>query len=87
MAPGIVQRKVGAAPSPDEPEWKMVERDLRELESIRGARYHVLHVSSRKTVQLVRAAKAQGLQVTAEVRRITCISIVKPSIPTTRHLK
>jgi dihydroorotase len=45
----------------------MVERDLRELRKHPRARYHVLHVSSAKTVELVRAAKAEGLRVTAEV--------------------
>lgn len=67
MAPGPIQVKVGAAPYPDEPEWKMVERDLRELKKHPKARYHVLHVSSRRTLALVKAAKEQGLKVTAEV--------------------
>lgn len=67
LAPGSVQRKVGAAPYPDEPEWKMVERDIRELRKHPGARYHVLHVSSHKTLDFVKQAKAQGLHVTAEV--------------------
>ncbi len=67
LAPGPVQEKVGAKPYPDEPEWKMVERDLRELRKHPGARYHVLHVSSRHTLELVRQAKDEGLNVTAEV--------------------
>jgi dihydroorotase len=66
LAPGPIQRKVGASPYPDEPEWKMVERDLRELRKHPRARYHVLHVSAAKTVELVREAKREGLQVTAE---------------------
>jgi dihydroorotase len=67
LAPGSIQRAVGATPYPDEPEWRMVERDLRELKKHRGARYHVLHVSSHKTLDLVKQAKAQGLHVSAEV--------------------
>ncbi|NJL25073.1 MAG: dihydroorotase [Calothrix sp. SM1_5_4] len=67
LAPGPVQLRVGAAPYPDEPEWKMVERDLRELRKHPRARYHVLHVSSRRTLDLVRSARKEGLQVTAEV--------------------
>lgn len=62
-----MQEKVGAAPYPDEPEWKMVERDLRELQKHSKARYHVLHVSSRRTLDYVRKARSQGLKVTAEV--------------------
>lgn len=67
MAPGPAQKKSGATPYPDEPEWKMVERDLRELRKHPGARYHVLHVSSRRTLDLVQKAKHEGLKVTAEV--------------------
>jgi dihydroorotase len=67
LAPGPIQEKVGAAPYPDEPEWKMVERDLRCLKKYPRARYHVLHVSSRRTLDFVRAARAQGLKVSAEV--------------------
>ncbi len=67
MAPGPVQKAVGASPYPDEPEWKMVERDIRELAKHPGARYHVLHVSSRKTLEFVKAARAKGLKVSAEV--------------------
>ncbi|MGE4131497.1 MAG: dihydroorotase [Bdellovibrionales bacterium] len=67
LAPGSIQKKVGAKPYPDEPEWQMVERDLRELRRHPDARYHVLHVSSRRTLDLIRMAKKEGLRVTAEV--------------------
>lgn len=67
LAPGPVQRKLGAIPYPDEPEWKMVERDLNVLRRHSKAHYHVLHVSSRKTLDLVKKAKSEGLHVTAEV--------------------
>lgn len=66
LAPGSVQRQVGATPYPDEPEWKMVERDLKELRKHPKARYHVLHVSSRRTLDFVAEAKREGLKVTAE---------------------
>ncbi len=67
LAPGPVQAKVGAKAYPDEPEWKMVERDIRELRKYPRSRYHVLHVSSRHTLKLVARAKEEGLNVTAEV--------------------
>jgi dihydroorotase len=67
LAPGPVQAKVGATPYPDEPEWKMVERDLRELERHPKARYHVLHVSSRKSLELVKEGRKKGLRVSCEV--------------------
>ena len=44
----------------------MVARDL-ELVEWTGARYHVAHVSTARTVALVRDAKRRGLPVTCEV--------------------
>ena len=39
---------------------------LDALRNIKGARLHVQHVSTRQAVELIRAAKADGLAVTAE---------------------
>ncbi len=44
----------------------MVSRDI-ELVRLTGARVHFLHLSTARSVDLVRAAKADGLPVTAEV--------------------
>jgi len=44
----------------------MVHRDI-ELARLTGARIHLLHLSTARSVELVRAAKADGLRVTAEV--------------------
>ena len=46
-------------------EWKMVERDLKLLEKV-GGRYHVCHVSTKESVELIREAKKKGLDVTCE---------------------
>ena len=48
-----------------ESEWKQVERDI-ELVRETGCSYHVCHVSTKETVELVRKAKAEGLDVTCE---------------------
>ena len=48
-----------------ESEWKQVERDLR-LAGETGCKYHICHVSTKETVELVRRAKAQGVDVTCE---------------------
>ena len=48
-----------------ESEWGQVARDL-ELVRQTGVRYHVCHISTKETVDLIRAAKAQGLDVTCE---------------------
>ena len=44
----------------------MVHRDI-ELCRLTGARIHLLHLSTARSVEMVRAAKADGLAVTAEV--------------------
>lgn len=51
---------------PGEAEVKALKR---ELEAVRktGARYHLCHISTAESVELVAAAKAEGLKVTAEV--------------------
>ena len=48
-----------------ESEWEQVERDIRLTEAI-GCQYHVCHISTRESVELVRKAKAQGLNVSCE---------------------
>ncbi|MDE6374688.1 MAG: dihydroorotase [Alistipes sp.] len=48
-----------------ESEWRQVERDIALAEKT-GCRYHVCHVSTRKSVELVRQAKARGLRVSCE---------------------
>ena len=48
-----------------ESEWRQVERDIALAERT-GCQYHVCHVSTRESVELVRQAKARGLQVSCE---------------------
>ena len=48
-----------------ESEWRQVERDIR-LVAETGCRYHVCHVSTKESVELVRQAKAKGLRVSCE---------------------
>lgn len=67
LAPSSVQRQIGAKPYPESAELDMVIRDLKVLSRHPKARYHVLHVSSQKTIPLVQQAKDQGLRVTCEV--------------------
>ena len=67
LAPSEIQRRLGVTAYTSEPEWQMVERDLSLLKRFPQARYHVLHVSSARTVDLVMKAKGEGLRVTAEV--------------------
>lgn len=48
-----------------ESEWAQVKRDIEIAERL-GCRYHVCHISTKETVQLVREAKARGAKVTCE---------------------
>lgn len=48
-----------------ESEWGPIERDL-ELVRDTGCAYHVCHVSTRESVELIRQAKKDGLDVTCE---------------------
>ena len=46
-------------------EWKQVERDLALVRET-GCAYHVCHVSTKESVDLIRKAKEEGLDVTCE---------------------
>jgi len=46
-------------------EYEQVARDLRLVEET-GCAYHVCHISTKETVELIRQAKAKGLDVTCE---------------------
>ncbi|MGM9585402.1 MAG: dihydroorotase [Faecousia sp.] len=48
-----------------ESEWGQIARDL-ELVRQTGASYHVCHISTKESVDLIRKAKAEGLDVTCE---------------------
>ena len=48
-----------------ESEWAQVKRDIELVEQT-GCQYHVCHVSTKESVELVRAAKAKGLPVSCE---------------------
>jgi dihydroorotase len=62
-----VQRKSGLKPYPQDAESRIVARDLSLLRKHPKARYHVLHVTTLESVELIRAAQREGLKVTGEV--------------------
>jgi dihydroorotase len=66
MNEGTVSTRIGIRGQPACAESAMVARDL-EIVEWTGARYHVAHVSTARTVALVRDAKRRGLPVTCEV--------------------
>ena len=46
-------------------EYEQIARDLKLVEEI-GCAYHVCHISTKESVELIRQAKAKGLNVTCE---------------------
>jgi dihydroorotase len=66
MNEGLVSTRAGIRAQPAAAEHVIVARDL-ELTALTGCRYHVAHVSSARSVELVREAKRRGLPVTCEV--------------------
>jgi len=62
---GWISTQLGVTGMPVEGEDSMIARDIM-LARRTGARYHVAHISSQGGVELVRAARAEGLNVTTE---------------------
>lgn len=48
-----------------ESEWKQIERDLK-LADETGCAYHVCHISTKESVEIIRDAKKSGVDVTCE---------------------
>ena len=48
-----------------ESEWAQIDRDLKLVEEI-GVKYHVCHISTKESVDIIRRAKARGVDVTCE---------------------
>ena len=62
---GVYARKNGHKGICSESEWKQVERDIKLCEKT-GCAYHVCHVSTGESVELIRAAKKAGVDITCE---------------------
>lgn len=62
---GVYCREHGHKGICSESEWAQVKRDI-ELAEKTGCQYHVCHVSTKESVELVRRAKAKGLCVSCE---------------------
>jgi dihydroorotase len=65
MTEGPTSRSLGVEGQPADAEGLMVERDVR-LAREAGARYHVLHTSTARSLEAVRRAKAAGAAVSCE---------------------
>ena len=62
---GVVATRLGLLGSPCQAESSMVARDL-EIAALAGGRIHFQHISCGRSVQLIRQARAAGIEVSAE---------------------
>ena len=66
MHEGEVSRRLGVKGMPAAGEEEMIARDIELVEHC-GGHLHIAHISTRGTLELIRAAKRRGLAVTCEV--------------------
>ena len=62
---GVYAREHGHKGICSESEWGPIARDL-ELVKETGVKYHVCHISTKESVEIIRQAKARGVDVTCE---------------------
>jgi len=65
MNGGEIATRLGLRGIPRLAEVMMIERDLRLVE-MTGARYHAAHISTRESVEAIRAAKKRGLPISCD---------------------
>ncbi|MBE2217242.1 MAG: dihydroorotase [Ignavibacteria bacterium] len=66
MNEGVVSRKLGVKGIPNASEYEIIARDIELTRQTPGAHYHIQHISTKEAVELVRKAKSDGINVTAE---------------------
>ena len=62
---GVYAKEHGHRGICSESEWKEIERDVKLAEET-GCAYHVCHISTKESVDIIRRAKARGVDVTCE---------------------
>ena len=62
---GVYAKSHGHKGICSESEWKPIERDI-QLAKQTGCAYHVCHISCKESVELIRKAKADGVDITCE---------------------
>lgn len=62
---GVYAKEHGHRGICSESEWKEIERDVKLSEET-GCAYHVCHISTKESVDIIRKAKARGVDVTCE---------------------
>ena len=62
---GVYAKEHGHRGICSESEWKEIERDVKLAEET-GCAYHACHISTKESVDIIRRAKARGVDVTCE---------------------
>ncbi|MEO8514741.1 MAG: dihydroorotase [Ignavibacteria bacterium] len=63
---GEVSKKLGVKGIPNSSEYKIIERDIALTKQVKDSHYHIQHISTKEAVEMVRKAKAEKANVTAE---------------------
>jgi len=66
MNEGAVSRSLNVKGIPNASEYEIIKRDIELTRKVKGAHYHIQHISTKEGVELVRKTKKEGLNVTAE---------------------
>lgn len=66
MNEGEVSKKLGVKGIKNSSEYEIIARDIKLTKEVQGSHYHIQHISTREAVEMVRNAKAEKANVTAE---------------------
>ncbi|WP_424244485.1 dihydroorotase [Elusimicrobium posterum] len=66
MNEGFISNKLGLKPISNASEYEMIRRDAQLAKGL-DARIHIAHVSTKESCEIIAAAKARGVAITAEV--------------------
>jgi len=70
ISEGITSQKTGLKTINNKSEYAMIERDIRLIEKIHGKhpyQYHVCHISTKESLEIISDAKSKNYNVTCEV--------------------
>lgn len=66
MNEGEVSKQLGVKGIKNASEYEIIARDIKLTKEVEGSHYHIQHISTREAVEMVRRAKADKANVTAE---------------------
>jgi len=63
---GVIATRLGLKPMPKKAEFEIVKRDI-DLAKKSGAKLHIAHISCKESIEYLKKAKKEGVDVSAEV--------------------